>query len=204
MTESIAAEYKRRYDSFLRKVAEDLRTQIVGFVSDVPHVDRITARAKDPLSFAEKCKRTDDRGKLKYQTPLSEIQDILGVRIIVFYRDDVPNVSDTITRYFQAIEERQLVPESEWAFGYFGKHFVLPTPVDVIPREVDRSQVPSFFELQIKTLFQHAWSEANHDLAFKTRTSLSADQHRRLAYTAAQAWGADQEFAALVKEITQP
>lgn len=203
MTDSILAEYQRRHESFLQRIAENLCLLIKGYASKLAHIDRIITRAKSPSSFAGKCKRTDSNGKPKYLTPLSEIQDILGGRIIVFYREDVSIVSSTITRYFQPIEERELVPESEWAFGYFGKHFVLPTPGDVIPQEVDKSQVPAFFELQIKTLFQHAWSEANHDLGFKARKTLTSDQQRRLAYTAAQAWGADQEFAALCKEITE-
>jgi ppGpp synthetase/RelA/SpoT-type nucleotidyltranferase len=61
--------------------------------------------------------------------------------------------------------------------------------------------VPKFFELQIKTLFQHAWAEANHDLAYKPLVPMSAHQRRLIAFTAAQAWGADQVFAQLVDEI---
>ena len=49
--------------------------------------------------------------------------------------------------------------------------------------------MPKFFELQIKTLFQHAWSEAEHDLGYKEDKHLNLDQKRRLAFTSAQAWG---------------
>lgn len=66
--------------------------------------------------------------------------------------------------------------------------------------EENESAVISFFELQIKTLFQHAWSESEHDLGYKPTTTLSSDQKRRLAFTAAQAWGADQIFDELFKQ----
>ncbi len=201
MTDSTFTEYTSRHESFLKTAAENLRGYITRCISGVPHIDRVITRAKSPTSFSEKSKRMEN-GKLKYNRPLSEIQDIIGARIIVFYKDDVSTVSAVITRYFQPIEERELVPESQWAFGYFGKHFVLPVPGDVTPAGVDRANLPSFFELQIKTLFQHAWSEANHDLGFKAPTTLTPDQQRRLAYTAAQAWGADQEFATLCKELS--
>jgi len=56
----------------------------------------------------------------------------------------------------------------------------------------------------VKTLFQHAWSEAGHDLAYKPATPLSSLQKRQLAFTAAQAWGADQIFDALSRELLAP
>lgn len=194
-------EYRRRHDAFLKTVAQTLLEHIAGYLLDVSNIDRLTARAKDPARFAEKARRTGQDGLLKYQRPLTEIQDQLGARVVVLYRDDVTTVAHIITRYFQPIEQRELVPESQWAFGYFGQHFVLPLPHDVVPEGVELSEVPAFFELQIKTLFQHAWSEANHDLGYKSSGPLSTDQERRLAYTAAQAWGADRVFAELRSEL---
>ena len=38
----------------------------------------------------------------------------------------------------------------------------------------DRERTPRFFELQVKTLFQHAWSEASHDIAYKPDVPLSS------------------------------
>jgi ppGpp synthetase/RelA/SpoT-type nucleotidyltranferase len=194
-------EYRRRHGAFLTIVARTLEEHIKSFLVGVPNIDRVTARAKDPDRFAEKARRPDEHGNPKYRKPLTEIQDQLGARIVVFYRDDVAAVSAVIARYFQPIEERELVPESQWAFGYFGQHFVLPLPGDVVPGGIDLSEVPRFFELQIKTLFQHAWAEANHDLGYKSNTPLSMDQQRRLAYTAAQAWGADRVFLELRSEL---
>ena len=196
-----AAEYRRRHEAFLQIIAEQLERQIRTYLAGTRNIDRITARAKAPDRFAEKATRTDDRGQPKYTKPLTEIQDQIGARVIVFYRDDVDPTVDILTRYFQPIEERELVPESQWAFGYFGRHLVAPVPRDVVPREVNLDEVPRFFELQVKTMFQHAWSEANHDLGYKPESRLSPDQVRRLAYTAAQAWGADRAFAELFSEL---
>jgi ppGpp synthetase/RelA/SpoT-type nucleotidyltranferase len=203
MTDSLEKEYQERYDAFLKAVAQMLQEHIQGYLTGVPNIDRVTARAKDPGRFAEKARRTDKDGQPKYQKPLTEIQDQIGVRVVVFYKHDVTAVSAIVTRYFQPIEQRELVPESEWAFGYFGQHFVLPLPRDVVPKSIDLSEVPGFFELQIKTLFQHAWSEANHDLGYKSRSPLVADQERRLAFTAAQAWGADRVFDELRVELAE-
>jgi ppGpp synthetase/RelA/SpoT-type nucleotidyltranferase len=199
MNEAIA-EYERRYHAFLNKIANNLEALLLDHLRDVPDIDRIVARAKSPDRFAEKARRTEN-GQPKYQRPLTEIQDQVGGRVIVFYLDDVRTVKEVIMRYFQPIEARELVPESQWAFGYFGQHFVLPLPRDVVPKDVNLEDVPRFCELQIKTLFQHAWSEANHDLGYKAKRTLLPEQERRLAYTAAQAWGADRVFEELRNEL---
>lgn len=194
--------YKQHYLSFLRRVAENLEELMVNHTAGMPRIDQITARAKDPESFANKATQTEKDGSLKYENPLTEIQDQIGARVVVFYKADVDRVLTVIHEYFQAIEEQELVPESVWEFGYFGTHLVLALPKDVIPADVAVFEVPRFFELQIKTLFQHAWSEADHDLGYKSQVTLSRDQNRRLAFTAAQAWGADHIFGALNSELS--
>ena len=194
-------EYRRRFETFLKAIASNTERQLASHLRGASNIDRISARAKSPDRFAEKAQRRDQDGNPKYSAPLTEIQDQIGARVIVFYRDDVEKIVEVLSRYFQAIEERELVPESQWAFGYFGKHLVVPLPRDVVPREVTLAEVPRFFELQVKTMFQHAWSEANHDLGYKPERPLQPDQERRLAYTAAQAWGADRVFAELYSEL---
>src|SRR5262249_42884220 len=121
--------------------------------------------------------------------------------VIVFYLDDVEVVTKQIDRYFHHIEQKTMVPEDQWSFGYFGKHFILALPHDIVPEGVEQSKVPGFFELQVKTLFQHAWSEANHDTVYKAKQKLTEDQIRRSAYAAAQAWGADRILEELRAEI---
>ena len=61
-----------------------------------------------------------------------------------------------VKKYFTPIEFKDHIPESEWEFGYFGRHYVLVLPTDVISEGMDRELIPGFFELQVKTLFQHA------------------------------------------------
>ena len=200
MTDAVT-EYRARYDGHLQDAARRLEALIRDHLADAIHVDRITARAKDPDSFRVKAARESDSG-LKYPHPLTEIQDQLGARVVVYYLADVESVVALVRRYFQPIELADLVPESEWEFGYFGKHLVLALPRDVMPEGVEPGSMPPFFELQVKTLFQHAWSEGNHDLGYKPTTPLTSEHQRCLAYAAAQAWGADRMFEELRSELS--
>ena len=120
------------------------------------------------------------------------------MRIVCFYLDDVQTLSEAIKGYFHPIEEQAMVPDTEDKFGYFGQHYILLLPEDVVEEPVR----PNFFELQIKTLFQHAWSEANHDLLYKPLNRTIIKHQRRIAFTAAQAWGSDQIFNELFLEAT--
>jgi putative GTP pyrophosphokinase len=194
--------YRQRYDEILKPVASALCEHVSDYFKAEPRIDRITARAKDVESFLNKARHRVD-GKLKYTEPLSQIQDQLGVRIITFFRSDVERLDGIVRNYFRAIEFKDRVPESEWEFGYFGRHYVLLLPSDVVNDGMDDDLVPGFFELQIKTLFQHAWSEAEHDLGYKPGVKpLTPDETRRLAFTSAQAWGADHIFDELFRERT--
>lgn len=68
--------------------------------------------------------------------------------------------------------------------------------------EVFFEDFPKFFELQIKTIFQHAWAEAEHDSVYNQFSgSLNRDEKRLIAYVAAQAWGADNSFAVVMEQL---
>jgi ppGpp synthetase/RelA/SpoT-type nucleotidyltranferase len=190
--------YQERF-SKLVKTAASIEQQLREYLANTPHIDRISARAQSVDRFIAKSQKMEG-DVLKYSDPLSQIQDQIGARVIVFYLSDVPVVSKIIEDYYRPVESKSLVPESEWEFGYFGMHYILLMPTDLVDSDAQESVIPEFFELQIKTLFQHAWSEANHDLGYKPGSKpLAADEKRRLAFTAAQAWGADHIFDELSK-----
>ncbi|MEW6451173.1 MAG: hypothetical protein AB1490_11015 [Pseudomonadota bacterium] len=197
--ETLGRSYQTRYDEALIPIAKALHQYIAEIFKGEPRIDRIAARAKDPESFLKKATAQID-GRNKYSEPLAQIQDQIGARIIAFYRSDVDRVDAIIKKFFTPIEFRDRIPESEWEFGYFGRHYVLVLPTDVKDDSIDKKHVPDFFELQIKTLFQHAWSEADHDLGYKPGSApLTSEEKRKLAYTSAQAWGADQMFDELFR-----
>jgi len=199
--DELRVEYERRYQQFLEPLAARISAHLLDNLQGVQRIDRVAARAKSPDRFVAKATKLGEEGRPKYTHPFEQIQDLVGARIIVFYSQDVDLVSHVVQRYYRRIELKELIPESEAEFGYFGKHYILAMPSDLIASAEPDPEIPSFFELQIKTLFQHAWSEANHDLAYKPEEPLTGLQKRQVAFTAAQAWGADQIFSQLHTEL---
>ncbi len=195
----IREQYEQRYNNVLQPLAASLQKLIEGHFVGVPRIDRISTRAKSVDRFVAKAEKVEG-GNLKYADPLNEIQDQIGGRIVTFYLQDVQRIADHVREYFTPIEDRLVQPESDKEFDYVGKHYILFLPSDLFGHGIEAADAPEFFELQIKTLFQHSWSEANHDLGYKPNAPLTGHQRRRIAYSAAQAWGADQIFDQLCRE----
>jgi putative GTP pyrophosphokinase len=209
MSDSLEKRYESYYAEILRPIAsllEPILTDQMRAPPSVERIDRIAVRAKSPRSFIEKARKRKKGGRRGpyYSDPFTQIQDQIGARIILFYLSDVEAACARIMKYMTVAEQQTKEPESEWEFGYFGRHYILSLPFDAVPKEIQTDAAPRHFELQVRTLFQHAWSEADHDIAYKGGQELTALQQRQCAYAAAQGWGADRAFQDLFDQIGKP
>ncbi len=185
----------------LEEVAHAIEDHIMEILqaSEFTHIDSVSGRAKSVESFLEKADRVNkDTGRQKYNRPLEEIQDQIGIRVVTLYISDIEPVRDIILKDFARVEDREVVPDDPSKFGYESRHLVCR-----IPENLRTSYSPhiSYFELQICTLFQHAWAEANHDLMYKPSRSPSDYEERLLAWAASQAFGADKVFDDLLNRM---
>lgn len=181
---SLASEYTTRVP-VLTTVGAELESLVKETLRDIPRVDSVSWRVKGVGSLVEKAARK------AYTNPLYDIQDQLGMRIVVLYKSDVKPVTDRILSEFREIENRAIEQPDPEAFSYEARHLVCLIPPDIRSRfgpPID------FFELQVSTVFQHAWAQANHDVGYKSKRMLAYDDKRRIAWAAAQAWGADMIF----------
>ena len=180
----LKSSYEARYP-VLKMVAQEITVSLENLLQNTPRIDIISVRAKTPERFFEKAQRPE------WQNPMQDIQDQIGARVVVFYKSDVQPVVECILTHFRHIEDRILENPDPHIFGYQSKHCICYIPQSIC----ERFQSPvDFFELQVSTLFQHAWAEAEHDLGYKAGVPLDFDEKRRIAWAAAQAWGADTIF----------
>jgi ppGpp synthetase/RelA/SpoT-type nucleotidyltranferase len=142
-------------------------------------------------SYIGKINKEKD-GKIKYNTPIKEIQDLIGARVVVYYKQTADEIFDYLSKYFTVVERTRVIPDEPSKFGYEGLHLIcLISPIIFNKYKADKL-LPDFFELQIKTLYQHAWGQAEHGLGYKPDVKLEIDEKRKLAFIAAQSWGADE------------
>lgn len=196
----IVAKYKSILP-FLKKVVSQLDENINETVSGIGHIDKVSFRVKAQDSFIQKAGKRLPSGELKHKSPFREIQDLVGGRIVVFYKTEVEIVTDVLEKNYSHVEKREIVPDDEREFGYEGVHYIFFIPSHIYNPHKENPLLPYFFELQIKTLYQHAWAQAEHGLGYKPQVELSKDVNRKLAFLAAQSWGADQILTELIAQM---
>jgi putative GTP pyrophosphokinase len=198
---TIGDSYEAR-EGLLKEVAAKLEGQILLAFANIPHIDRISFRAKSRLSFVRKIEKAecDERS---YSSPLTDIEDQIAGRVIVFFDDDVdPAVAKVKEVFAVPLESGQREPAVDAEFGYESYHEIYRIPRWAFPEGwAERGDLPSAFELQVRTLFQHAYAEPQHDVAYKPTTPLTREEKRELAWIAASAWGADQALVRVRKQI---
>lgn len=190
--QNLVTVYEERLP-LLRVLSDNLHEKAAQALEGLSHIDRISFRVKDSGSFARKC--LPEGKPAPYDRPLVEVEDQLAGRVLVFFAHDMEVVDAQLRRWFQGmVEERKRRPANAAEFGYESDHYVIVIDEHLKPEGwKDRSDLPVTFELQIRTLFMHAWAEPQHDLGYKGG-ALSDDQKRLHAWVAASAWGADRAF----------
>jgi predicted RNase H-like nuclease/ppGpp synthetase/RelA/SpoT-type nucleotidyltranferase len=158
----------------------------------------VTGRTKSVASFAEKCARTK-AGTPLYTDPLTQITDLLGVRVITYVRDDVDAVAEVLTEQVIVHDDRDWGQQtaSEGRFGYASRHLMIG--LDPV-----RASHPDFAHLrghavqvQVRTVLQHAWAEFEHDIRYKGTVPAEhvGEFDRRFTLAAGLLELADREFS---------
>lgn len=190
--QALADAYEARR-SILEDLGASLEHKARQALHDFPHVDRISFRVKSCDSFARKCRPVGTTAP--YGDPLAEVEDQVAGRVLVFFTHDLEVVEERLSTWFTGLVEAQKKrPDRATEFGYESDHYILVIDEHVKPEGwYQAGPMPTTFELQIRTLFMHAWAEPQHDLGYKG-SIVTAEQARMLAWVAASAWGADRMF----------
>ena len=168
----------------------------------IARIDRIGFRAKDSASFANKALKKNKDGSPRYVRPLEDVEDQAAGRVLVFFRRDIAPVEAMLLKTFNRVEQVHKAPEDSSSFAYESVHFVFIIPPNAYPRGWERlANPPTTFEMQIRTLFMHAWAEPQHDIMYKAKRELSKDNERRIAWAASNAWGGDAIFEQVLDAI---
>ena len=161
---------KRAYDC----LTDTLRQQNI-------RVSNVKCRMKDEVALRQKLELMGAKCRR-----LEDVTDILGLRVITFYADDVDKVSAIVRKLFDvnykySVERKQLERQENLAG-------------DVV-RYVVRTDFP--IEIQIVTSLQHVWIALKEETGLKDNQQLPREYRRQFNLLAGMLEHIDTEFGQL-------
>jgi putative GTP pyrophosphokinase len=203
-TEGIRRAYTERF-AYLEDMARRLEALTRDALADFEHlhIDRVSFRAKAVASFMKKAQ--EPKTGVPYLDPLAEIEDQIGGRVLVFFRHDIDLVNELLRRKLRGVEFKRVAPDAPDSFGYESDHWICLIPLAYRSDEWQAlARMPTTFELQVRTLFMHAWAEPEHNIGYKPNGKVDPEITRRLAWVAASSWGADNMLDELLLRLPSP
>ncbi len=187
---------RHRYERLAGKVAELIRELLdqQTIKAEIEH------RTKTVESFAEKIVRP---GK-SYNSPLEQVTDLAGIRLILNSLSDVDKAAELVQGQFrinspQSLNKLDALDPDR--FGYLSQHYIakINSARAALPewRELGELQV----EIQIRTTMQHAWAVIQHAFDYKSNVDVPKKLRRRLFRVSALLELADEELDVFAKEV---
>jgi putative GTP pyrophosphokinase len=162
----------------------------------------VSFRVKDKDSAERKVasKVGEDGGS----RPLDSLTDLLGLRVITYFPDEVDAVAQLVGKEFAIDAENSVdkrVALGTDKFGYMSMHYVAELREDRAALAEYRPYGGIKFEIQIRSILQHAWAEIEHDLGYKSAATVPRNIKRRFSLLAAVLELADGEFLEIRQDI---
>jgi putative GTP pyrophosphokinase len=159
----------------------------------------ITCRTKAVESAVSKIQRKG------YNDPPIQIHDFAGVRVITFIEADAVRSAEVISKAFHVNEDKTPDKIQDLGIdriGYRSTHLICDLGSDRLKLPEFQDIAGLVFEVQVRTILQHAWAEFEHDRNYKFAGILPTELRRRLFLAAGLLEIADREFDQLDSEMS--
>jgi putative GTP pyrophosphokinase len=190
-------DFYTRYQCDLENIKNHYISTIKTLIkqSDLGEVTKIEGRIKDQEECIKKFHHKYQGGLETAGRPYAikdYLSDLIGIRIVCLYEDQIALVSQTLREHFNIIDVTDKIAAMEGTedlFGYKGLHMDLAPGTVTLNRD-DVANLP--FEVQIRSLIQDTWSVLDHKIKYKK--SIPNNLKRRINVLSALFELADREF----------
>lgn len=179
--EDKVATLKHQYDGLFSnstQFAVTLKEQLQQIISSnslalgVPMEQRV----KDWESIRGKL----DRKRLTLEN-IQELDDLIGLRIILLFKRDLNKIHELLSRTFNILSyEDTSTRLQEEQFGYQSVHYILSFPEAWLKVPTMKAFNGYKAEIQVRTLSQHIWAAASHKLQYKQEKNVPGPLRRSI------------------------
>lgn len=135
---------------------------------------RLFSRAKSPQSVKIKL---DDKSDM-YKTEKRKMQDLIGLRIVVYFADDQKICEKIVNRLYNRVEDSIDKFKSD-TFGPTRWNVIYRLPPNLseqIQTIRENVFIDDTFEVQFRTILSEGWHEVDHDLRYKCKDEWEGHQ----------------------------
>jgi putative GTP pyrophosphokinase len=156
-------------------IVKDLTERVELILSSFPVRPIVKGRTKSFDSYYKKLLKF-----LKDHNDPPLITDMMGIRVVCLFLEDLDTVEDLIKRNITVIEVERKGQNTFREFGYESNHLLVKIPPDILYKWGNTDF--DVAEIQIRTLLQDAWAEVEHEFVYKSEfTPLDTPIKRKLA-----------------------
>lgn len=191
---NLKSDYDKKQELYnqVKDTAKFILSQVINGQKIKYH--SLTSRIKSFDSFIDKIRRK------KIKNPFDEIHDVVGLRIVCLFLDDIQALGDIIKNAFEVIEEVNIIDNSDpRIFEYLGMQFKVKFKnKSSIPNYENIRDIP--FEVQVRTIAQDAWASISHHLDYKQDFGIPSQLKRDFYALSGLFYIADTHFKILRNE----
>lgn len=158
-------------------------------------IETVKSRVKSPQSIAGKLEKR--HLPVTFDSMVENLHDIAGVRVICPYISDIYSVRDMLLKQpdITLLEEKDYIKNPKES-GYRSLHLVIEVPV-YLSQATHNVKV----EIQLRTIAMDFWACLEHELHYKTNTSVPESVRRELFRVAETIAMTDREMEEIAIEL---
>lgn len=163
--DEFSTQIDRLYSAIINNPEKDLENIICKKLDKCGIMYRSFSRTKEKESVKKKIEIKRD----KYLREGKKMQDLVGIRIVLYFKDDVDICINILEKLFVTDNYEYDKPDIE-TFKPQRINYVFKTPENImkIPDTIcSECLIDNTFEVQIRTIFSEGWHEVEHDIRYK-------------------------------------
>jgi ppGpp synthetase/RelA/SpoT-type nucleotidyltranferase len=160
----------------------------------------LSYRLKELLSIVKKIERKSKEKEYDYDG----LKDKLGIRIICSFSSQLEEVDKIVRNNFNVKKVEYKKEELDFdRLDYTSNHYDLTLDTNKIHFDNSNDCIGKVFELQVRSINQHAWSSSAHILTYKKEAKIPKVLQRRVYRLLSLYEIADDEFSNINRELQE-